>query len=121
LPLLALVLSGPGLATLVVAALTFLVAAATLYLHVADRRPRLSIHPVEAQYYRDGRVVARAYDFAKRRFLVHNAGTKPVKLEEVRVEFDFRPSACIVGHACLPLLVGYCIPHACSCSHLYLK
>jgi hypothetical protein len=88
LPLLALVLSGPGLATLVVAALTFLVAAATLYLHVADRRPRLSIHPVEAQYYRDGRVVARAYDFAKRRFHVHNAGTKPVKIEEVRVEFD---------------------------------
>lgn len=87
LPLLVLSLWGPQAATLVVAAFTFVVAGVTLYLHVLDRRPRLTIHAHEERHFRDGRVVARSSEFARRGFLLRNPGTKPVKVEEVRVEF----------------------------------
>lgn len=81
------------LATPVFAALSAMLSAvaatATLYLYVRDRRPRLRVHANNAMFHwDDGTLAARSYDFARRHFFMYNNGNKPVKVEEVRVEFD---------------------------------
>ena len=79
----------PALATLVSA----VAATATLYLYVRDRRPRLRVNAKNTRFYRnDGTLVARSSDFARRHFYMFNEGNKPVKVEEVRVEFDGKTS-----------------------------
>ena len=77
-------------ATPAFAALVSAVAAtATLYPYVRDRRPRLRVNAKNTRFHRDdGTLVARSSDFARRHFYMFNEGNKPVKVEEVRVEFD---------------------------------
>lgn len=75
----------PAFAALVSAA----AATATLYLYVRDRRPRLRVNANNTRFHRDdGTLVARSSDFARRHFYMFNEGNRPVKVEEVRVEFD---------------------------------